>query len=265
MWSATIGKSARTPSGSRRLSDFDCAATRAAAAAATTKERRPIDISLNLQSLEGHTTIPDVRGCFRPILAVTQEPPGGRLRAGKARSHDRYCQADSRPPERLQWTSEVTGMNSSRRWMLCGNCCRVRALRPEPRGLSALSASRRRTSRGAIRAVIASVTIAPGASAGRHTHPGEEISYVIEGEGEILIEGQPALQIKALRHDGFVIPAGAIHDAHNTGTVHLLSWLPFTTYREGQAAGHPRKVNASRKRAPLVCRRIPSTTTGSRP
>jgi quercetin dioxygenase-like cupin family protein len=66
-------------------------------------------------------------------------------------------------------------------------------------------------------AIIATVTIAPGASAGRHTHPGEEISYVIEGEGEVLIEGQPPLHIKA--GDGFVIPAGAIHDAHNTGAV----------------------------------------------
>jgi len=65
-------------------------------------------------------------------------------------------------------------------------------------------------------AVIAHVEIAPGASAGRHTHPGEEISYVMEGEGEILIQGQPALKIKA--GDGFVVPNGAIHDARNTGT-----------------------------------------------
>jgi|SRR5580704_2524711 quercetin dioxygenase-like cupin family protein len=70
---------------------------------------------------------------------------------------------------------------------------------------------------GGHQAVIASVIIAPGASAGRHTHPGEEITYIIEGEGEILIDGQPPLQVKA--GDGFVIPAGAIHDAHNTGTL----------------------------------------------
>jgi quercetin dioxygenase-like cupin family protein len=70
---------------------------------------------------------------------------------------------------------------------------------------------------GGHQAVIASVTIAPGAFAGRHTHPGEEISYVIEGEGEILIDGQPPLPIRA--GDGFVVPAGAIHDAHNTGTI----------------------------------------------
>src|SRR3984893_317903 len=64
-------------------------------------------------------------------------------------------------------------------------------------------------------AVIARVEIAPGARAGRHTHPGDEISYVTDGEGEILIEGQPARRVKA--GDGFVIPAGAKHDARNTG------------------------------------------------
>ena len=70
---------------------------------------------------------------------------------------------------------------------------------------------------GGHQAVIASVTIAPGASAGRHTHPGEEISYVIEGEGDVLIDGQPPLQIKT--GDGFVVPAGAVHDLHNAGTI----------------------------------------------
>ena len=63
--------------------------------------------------------------------------------------------------------------------------------------------------------MIARVEIAPGAAAGRHTHPGEEISYIIEGEGEILVEGQPPLKVKA--GDGFVIPNGAKHDARNTG------------------------------------------------
>ena len=65
-------------------------------------------------------------------------------------------------------------------------------------------------------AVIAHVEIAPGAAAGRHTHPGEEISYIEEGEGELLIEGQPARKLKT--GDGFVVPAGLKHDARNTGT-----------------------------------------------
>ncbi len=65
-------------------------------------------------------------------------------------------------------------------------------------------------------AVIANVEIAPGGSAGRHTHPGDEISYVLSGEGEILMEGKPPLKVKA--GDGFIIPGGTRHDAHNSGT-----------------------------------------------
>lgn len=65
-------------------------------------------------------------------------------------------------------------------------------------------------------AVIARVEVAPGAKAGRHTHPGDEISYVLEGEATLLIDGQPPRTVKA--GESFVIPAGVIHDAHNDGT-----------------------------------------------
>jgi quercetin dioxygenase-like cupin family protein len=64
-------------------------------------------------------------------------------------------------------------------------------------------------------AVITNVEIIPGGSVGRHTHPGDEISYVLAGEGEILMEGKPPLKIKP--GDGFIIPGGTKHDAHNTG------------------------------------------------
>lgn len=68
-------------------------------------------------------------------------------------------------------------------------------------------------------AVVARVEVDPGVMAGRHSHPGEEISYVIEGEGEVLFDGEPPLKIKA--GDAFVIPAGKIHDAKSTGSVPL--------------------------------------------
>jgi quercetin dioxygenase-like cupin family protein len=106
-------------------------------------------------------------------------------------------------------------MNSIRKWTFLGIVV-TGALLAQNAGIKRTIVKTQDVS-GGHQAVIASVTIAPGASAGRHTHPGEEISYVIEGEGEILIEGQPPLPIKA--GDGFVVPAGAIHDAHNTGTV----------------------------------------------
>ena len=65
-------------------------------------------------------------------------------------------------------------------------------------------------------AVIARVEVAPGASAGRHTHPGDEISYVLEGQGVVLVDGQPPRVVKA--GESFVIPAGVVHDAHNDGS-----------------------------------------------
>jgi len=62
-------------------------------------------------------------------------------------------------------------------------------------------------------AVVARVEVAPGARAGRHTHPGDEISYVLEGQVELLVDGQAPRVVKA--GESFVIPAGTAHDAHN--------------------------------------------------
>ena len=54
--------------------------------------------------------------------------------------------------------------------------------------------------------------IVPNVSIGRHTHPGLEAGYVLEGSLELLIEGAQPLQLKA--GDSFkVVPAGVIHDA----------------------------------------------------
>jgi quercetin dioxygenase-like cupin family protein len=56
----------------------------------------------------------------------------------------------------------------------------------------------------------------PGVAAGRHTHPGEEIGYVLEGQLEILIDGQPPKIVKA--GETFFVPAGLIHDGKNNGS-----------------------------------------------
>ena len=65
-------------------------------------------------------------------------------------------------------------------------------------------------------AIVARVEVEPGVMAGRHSHDGEEISYVLEGEGELLIDGEAPRKLKA--GDAFVIPAGKVHDAKNTGS-----------------------------------------------
>jgi quercetin dioxygenase-like cupin family protein len=53
--------------------------------------------------------------------------------------------------------------------------------------------------------------IPAGGSAGRHTHPGIESGYLLEGEAIMLIDGQPEQRLKA--GDSYTIPAGVIHDA----------------------------------------------------
>ncbi len=56
----------------------------------------------------------------------------------------------------------------------------------------------------------------PGASVGRHTHPGEEVGYVLEGTISLEQDGKPARTLSA--GQGFVIPAGTVHNATNTST-----------------------------------------------
>jgi len=58
--------------------------------------------------------------------------------------------------------------------------------------------------------IIADVTLEPGVSVARHTHPGIESSYVLEGGGfELPVEGQPLRVIRA--GDAFQIPPETPH------------------------------------------------------
>lgn len=65
-------------------------------------------------------------------------------------------------------------------------------------------------------AVQARAEFEPGVAAGRHTHPGEELGYVLEGQLELLIDGQPPRTVKA--GEVFFVPAGLVHDGKNTGS-----------------------------------------------
>ncbi len=63
-------------------------------------------------------------------------------------------------------------------------------------------------------AVVARVEVAPGGMAGWHNHPGDEISYILEGEVTLLIAGQPPRKLVA--GESFVVPAGTVHNAMNS-------------------------------------------------
>ncbi len=71
--------------------------------------------------------------------------------------------------------------------------------------------------------VQAAVEFQPGGTPGRHTHPGEEVGYVVDGTVKVEIDGKPAMTLTA--GQGFLIPAGTIHNATNvgTGSAHLVA------------------------------------------
>jgi quercetin dioxygenase-like cupin family protein len=60
------------------------------------------------------------------------------------------------------------------------------------------------------------VGFAPGVTAARHTHPGDEVIYVLEGLLEYQMEGKPPVTLKA--GEVLFIPAGTIHSARNVGS-----------------------------------------------
>jgi len=65
-------------------------------------------------------------------------------------------------------------------------------------------------------AVQAIVEILPGMTSPRHSHPGEEIIYLLEGTLEYQVEGKAPVTLKP--GDVLFIPAGTIHAARNVGT-----------------------------------------------
>ena len=60
------------------------------------------------------------------------------------------------------------------------------------------------------------VELEPGTTAPRHSHPGEEIIYVLEGTWEYTLDGQPPVIVNA--GEVLFIPAGTIHSARIVGT-----------------------------------------------
>ncbi len=74
--------------------------------------------------------------------------------------------------------------------------------------------------------VMGLAELAPGICGGRHTHPGIETSYILEGEGVSKIDGRPDRPVKA--GDSIQIPANVPHDGCATArgvkilTVHVI-------------------------------------------
>jgi len=84
-----------------------------------------------------------------------------------------------------------------------------------PAGVTRTDLQRHDLSAPGREAVQVRVDLAPGVAFGRHTHPGEEIIYVLTGTIVYDVEGKPPVTLKA--GDVLFIPAGTVHAARNVG------------------------------------------------
>jgi quercetin dioxygenase-like cupin family protein len=92
--------------------------------------------------------------------------------------------------------------------------------RPAPADGLASTLERTEVQRGALsvpgREVVQVLTRIPvGAESGWHTHPGEEVGYILAGTVEMRIEGGTTLLLQA--GDGFLIPPRTPHNARDLG------------------------------------------------
>src|ERR1700733_15469190 len=61
--------------------------------------------------------------------------------------------------------------------------------------------------------IVATTEIAPNARVERHIHPGTEMTYVLEGGGDMFVEGKPVMHVKPGDH--WQVPAFTPHYLQN--------------------------------------------------
>ena len=62
---------------------------------------------------------------------------------------------------------------------------------------------------------MVSAEFAPGSTTGRHTHPGDEYTVVIQGTLELTAEGREPRRVSV--GDVYHNPRGLVHEARNVG------------------------------------------------
>jgi len=98
---------------------------------------------------------------------------------------------------------------------IIGSCFALHAARAQQAGIKRVDLVRHDLSAPGREAIQVRVEFAPGAAFPRHTHPGEEIAYVLEGSLEYQVEGEAPVTLKA--GEVLFIPAGTVHAAKNVG------------------------------------------------
>lgn len=94
------------------------------------------------------------------------------------------------------------------------SACNVMA---QPQGVTRTDLQQKDLSIAGWETVQARIDIAPGGTAPKHRHPGEEVIYVLEGSLQYQVGDGPWVSYKA--GDVLFIPAGTIHAARNVSEV----------------------------------------------
>ena len=118
--------------------------------------------------------------------------------------------------------------------LIAGSALAPHAAQAQQAGIKRTDLQRHDLSVPGREAVQVRVDIDPGVAFGKHTHPGEEIIYVIEGTLEYEIEGKPPVTLKA--GDVLFIPAGTIHSAKNPGSASGVNSPPTSSKRESRCS-----------------------------
>ena len=77
--------------------------------------------------------------------------------------------------------------------------------------------------------LLVEATIEPGVAVGRHTHPGIESAYVLEGGFELPIQGQATRTLKA--GDAFQIPPDTPHAGGKAGTAKSIILITYVVQK----------------------------------
>ncbi len=84
----------------------------------------------------------------------------------------------------------------------------------------------------------------PGGTPGWHTHPGEEVTYVLQGTVTISQAGKPDQTVAAGK--AFIIPAGTVHNATNTGKADVKLLVNYIV-EKGKPLATPTAAPAGKK------------------
>jgi quercetin dioxygenase-like cupin family protein len=74
--------------------------------------------------------------------------------------------------------------------------------------------------------------LAPGAAAGKHSHPGSELFYVLEGSMILEVEGKPSVTMK--QGEASHLPPKQVHDVKNASATAPMKALIFQIPEKGQ-------------------------------